>query len=257
MIKLKSEAEIKIMREGGKRLATILNNVASHSRPGVSAKALDDLAYKLIKEGGDEPSFLNYTPPGGRHKFPASLCVSINDTIVHGIPTEDKILKTGDTVGLDLGLKHKGFFLDSAITIVVGLESDESDRLLAVTREALIAGIKAARPGKPLGAVSTAIEQVVGAAGYGLVRELGGHGVGYKVHEEPEVPNYGGEKDGPIMKPGLVIAIEPMVNEGGKDEVIFLDDGFTVKTSDGSRSAHFEHTVAITETGAEILTRLN
>ncbi len=254
MIKLKSESDLIIMREGGKRLATILRSVAGQALPGVSAKTLDDLAYKLIKDGGDEPSFLNYTPPGGRHKFPASLCVSINDTIVHGIPTVDKILKAGDTVGLDLGLKHKGFFLDSAITIVVGLESDELDRLLAVTREALMAGIKAAAPGKPLGVISNAIEQVVSRAGYGLVRELGGHGVGYKVHEEPEVPNYGPATAGPIMKPGLVIAIEPMLNEGGKDDVIFLDDGFTVKTKDGSRSAHFEHTVAITETGVEILT---
>lgn len=245
------------MREGGKHLATILNQVALASLPGVSAKALDTLAFNLIKKGGDEPSFLNYAPPRSKVKFPASLCVSINDTIVHGIPNDEMILKIGDTVGLDLGLKHRGFFLDMAVTIKVGATFGESDRLLETTKKALEAGIKMARAGKPLGAVSNAVERIIRGAGYGLVRDLGGHGVGYKVHEEPEVPNYGGENEGPIMRSGLVIAIEPMVNEGGRDEVIFLPDGFTVKTRDGSRSAHFEHTVAITETGAEILTSLN
>ena len=242
------------MREGGRRLATILNQVALASLPGVSAKALDTLAFNLIKKAGDEPSFLNYAPPRSKVKFPASLCVSINDTIVHGIPTEGMILKTGDLVGLDLGLKHHGFFLDMAISIVVGPASRESLRLLDTTKKALEAGIKAVQVGKPLGVVSNAVERVVRGAGYGLVRDFGGHGVGYKVHEDPEVPNHGAPDQGPIMRSGLVIAIEPMVNEGGKDEVIIIDDGFTVKTKDGSRSAHFEHTIAVSENGAEILT---
>ncbi len=255
-ISVKTKEEIVILREGGKRLATILRKVADATIPGVSAGFLDELAQKLIAEGGDTPAFLNYSPKGARRPFPAALCVSINDEVVHGIPNEkEKILKEGDIVALDLGLNHGGLFTDSAISVGVGKIDERAERLLEVTRKALARGIKAVKEGATTGDVGYAVESYVKsvAPDFGIVRSLAGHGVGYEVHEEPLIPNFGRRGSGTKLKAGMVIAIEPMLNEGGY-EVMIENDGYTYRTKDGSRSAHFEHTVVVTEQGADILT---
>ncbi len=254
MVTIKKPEEIEILREGGKRLAFILRTLAKEVAPGVNAKHLDKIAYDMARDGGDESAFLNYKPYGARRAYPASLCVSINDEIVHGIPNErEKILKEGDIVSLDMGLKHKGLFTDSAVTVRVGKIDDEAKKLLKVTSEALFVGIRAAKEGNTTGDIGFAIEQFVKPYHYGIVEDLSGHGVGYKVHEDPYVPNYGRQHEGEKLRAGMVIAIEPMLNEGTK--MITLDkDGYTFRTKDGSRSAHFEHTIVITPQGPEILT---
>lgn len=256
MIRLKTKEDIKILKEGGKRLAFILNEVSKMVRPGVSINELNDLAYKLAKKDGDIPSTLNYKPKGAKRAYPASICVSINDEVVHGIPNENpKILKEGDIVSLDMCLTHKGLITDSAITVPVGKIDPLSKKLIEATKEALFAGIKAARGNKHIGDIGYAIERVAKASGFVVVEDLCGHGVGYSVHEDPYVPNYGERGRGERLKPGMVIAIEPMLNSGNKD--IYLDeDGYTFKTSDGSKSAHFEHTILITNGEPEILTKL-
>jgi methionyl aminopeptidase len=251
---IKTDEEIKILREGGRRLAEILNKVAGRIRPGISTQELDDAAYKFIREGGDEPAFLNYQPESARYPYPASLCVSVNDEVVHGIPSEKNILKEGDTVSLDLGLKHKGLFTDMAITVPVGSINKDSAKLLEVAKRALSAGIKVVCAGKRVGDISHAIESAVRAHGYGIVEVLSGHGVGRSIHEDPYVPNFGKPGTGEELVSGMVIAIEPMVNLGTKN--VKLDpDGYTYRTADGKKSAHFEHTVLVTENGPEILTK--
>lgn len=253
-ITVKTPVEIKILREGGKRLASILKQLVAEVKPGVSAQSLNALAEKLMLGGGDIPSFLGYVPSGAKRPYPASLCVSINDEVVHGIPNEtEKLLKEGDIVTLDTGLIHKGLFTDSAITVGVGKIDAKAKKLLNVTKKALMVGIKAVRAGATTGDIGFAIESFVKPYGFGIVRELAGHGVGYAVHEEPFVPNFGKKGEGMVLKAGMVIAIEPMLNEGGAG--VKLDsDGYTYRTKDGSRSAHFEHTVVVTENGSEILT---
>jgi len=254
VITIKKKEEIEILREGGKRHAYILGEVVKAAVSGVTTSALDELAYRLIKEGGDTPAFLQYKPYGAKRPYPASLCVSVNDEIVHGIPNETpKTLKEGDIVSLDLGLSHKGLITDMAVTIAVGEVSRDAKKLLKVTEEALTAGIKAAQAQGFVGDIGFAIESVIKPHGFGIVRELAGHGVGYKVHEDPYVPNFGQKGTGERLLPGMVIAIEPMVNLGG-EEITLDDDGYTYRTKDGSLSAHFEHTILITEKGAEILT---
>ncbi len=248
-----NKKEVEALREGGKRLATILRKVVKEVRPGISTKELDNLAEKLIREGGDEPAFLNYTPDGAKFPYPATLCVSINNEIVHGIPSHKRILKEGDIVGLDLGLKHKGFFTDMAMTVPVGGIDKEAKKLIEVTGKSLMKGIEAAKNGGFIGDIGEAIENFVKPHGYGIVKILGGHGVGEKVHEDPYVPNYGKSGTGPKLVPGMVLALEPMLNEG-RDKVFLDNDGYTFKTKDGKRSAHFEHTILITEDKAEILT---
>lgn len=252
---IKTEKEIETLREGGRRHAQILALLAKAVKPGVTTQSLEDMATRLIAEGGDTAAFLNYKPYGAKRPYPASLCVSINDEIVHGIPNEgEKILREGDIVSLDLGLVHKGMITDSAITVAVGKIDAESKALLTDTKKALMLGVKAARGGGHVGDIGAAIEGYAGPRGYGIVRELAGHGVGRHVHEDPYVPNYGEAGTGDELRPGMVIAIEPMLNLG--TERIKLDkDGYTYRTADGSRSAHFEHTVLITEKGAEILTQ--
>jgi methionyl aminopeptidase len=253
VITIKTQDDIAKLREGGKRLAFILNEVAKAIKPGVSTKSLDDLALKLSTDKGDTPAFLNYKPYGADRPYPASLCISINDEVVHGIPNEERILKEGEIVSLDMGLTHDGLITDSAITVPVGEVDKNAIDLMDTTKKALYAGIKKVREGQRLGDVGFAIESFANEKGYGVVRELCGHGVGYKVHEDPYVPNYGEKGKGIKLKAGMVIAIEPMFNEG--TECIELDrDGYTYKTKDCSRSAHFEHTVVVTEKGAEILT---
>jgi len=254
MIKLKSKEDIAVLREGGKRHAFILKELAAMVRPGLKVQELEDRARELIAEGGDTAAFLDYKPYGADRPYPAALCVSVNDEVVHGIPNEaEKILKEGDIVSLDLGLVHKQLITDAAITVPVGEISPELQELLVFTKEALMAGIKAAKGGKKIGDISSAIERIGQAHKYGIVEELSGHGVGYHVHEDPYVPNYGEPGKGISLKPGMVLAIEPMFNLGTRN--VSLDvDGYTYKTADGKPSAHFEHTVVITKSGAEILT---
>lgn len=256
MITVKTKEEIAILREGGKRHAEILQALKSMVKPGVTAQELEDEARRLIAEGGDTAAFLDYKPQGARTPFPAALCISINDEVVHGIPNvTEKILKDGDIVCIDLGLIHGGLITDSAITVPVGEISPELTKLLEVTEKALQAGIKAAKGGKRIGDISVAIERVGLAGGVGIVEELAGHGVGYDVHEDPFVPNYGEAGKGEVLQPGMVLAIEPIFNLGSRH--VFLDkDGWTYKTKDGKPSAHFEHTIVITKGGAEVLTKL-
>lgn len=254
MITFKTAEDIKILREGGRRHAEILKAVGEKVRAGISAKELEETALILIKQGGDTPAFLGYKPYGAKRPYPAALCVSINDEIVHGIPNEEeKILKEGDIVSLDLGLIHDELITDMAVTIGVGEVDEAGKRLMNVTREALHIGIDAAIGGGYVGDIGEAIENYIAPMGFGIVRELAGHGVGYKVHEDPYVPNFKGAK-GDKLEPGMVIAIEPMVNEGTA-KVKLMKDGYTYKTADGKRSAHFEHTVLITTGKAEILTQ--
>ncbi|MBI4136283.1 MAG: type I methionyl aminopeptidase [Candidatus Vogelbacteria bacterium] len=257
VLKLKTPAEIEILRAGGRRLTEIIRVLIREVRPGVTTAALEQLARRQIKQAAGRPSFLNYRPaavPPSAGPFPTALCVSVNDEVVHGIPGE-RVLLAGDIVSLDLGLEYEGLFTDMAVTVPVGRVSAAAANLIRVTARALKLGIAAARPSARLGDIGAAIEQFVTARGFGLVREFGGHGVGFRVHEEPEVPNYGRAGQGLELEPGLVIAIEPMVTVGD-GAVNIAADGFTVRTEDNSLAAHFEHTIAVTEQGPEILTRI-
>ncbi|MEK7176370.1 MAG: type I methionyl aminopeptidase [Patescibacteria group bacterium] len=254
MITIKKLEEIAILREGGKRHAEILRQVAAAVAPGATAAALNSLVEKLIKENGDQAAFLGYTPKGAKRPYPASLCVSVNDEVVHGIPNEkEKILKEGDIVSLDLGLRHNGLFTDAAVTVPVGEVDEPAKKLIETTKKALAIGIATAQVGGYIGDIGSAIEKFVKPFGYGIVRDLAGHGVGYAIHEPPFVPNFGEKGKGKKLLPGMVLAIEPMLNEG-TEKVVLDEDGYTYRTADGKRSAHFEHTIVITETGAEILT---
>lgn len=255
-ITIKTKEEIEILREGGKRLAFILTEVGKAAQVGVSTLDLDKLAQKLVEEGGDKAAFLHYRPAGMKRPYPASLCVSVNDAIVHGIPNEKPIiLKDGDIVSLDMGLNHKGFFTDSAITVGVGNIDEAGKRLMEDTKNSLYAGIDSIKEGKHVRDISYAIERYVRPKHWGIVEELCGHGVGYKVHEDPYIPNYCLENKGEKLKAGMVLALEPMLNEGSK-HIILDADGWTYRTADGKRSAHFEHTVVVTKDGCEILTEL-
>mgnify|MGYP003418103031 CR=1 FL=1 len=255
MIKTKKPEEIEIMKEGGRRHAFILSELAKMVAPGISTQILEDKARELIEQGGDKAAFLNYTPRGAKRPYPAALCVSVNNEIVHGIPNENSmILQEGDVVTLDLGLVHGGLITDSAITVGVGNVSDENKKLMEHCREALYLGIKEAKGGNHVGDIGFAIESFVRPLGYGLSEGLAGHGVGYKVHEDPFVPNEGRPGQGEKLIPGMVIAIEPMITLGSSK--ITLDkDGYTYKTKDGSNAAHCEHTIVVTEGDPIILTK--
>jgi methionyl aminopeptidase len=254
-ITLKSSEEIIKLREGGRRLAGILAELKKHVVPGATGAELEALTRELVSKSGDTPAFLDYKPRGAKRPFPAALCFSVNDEVVHGVPNErEKVLKEGDIVTLDMGLVHEGLYTDMAITVPVGVVSKEAKKLIRMTEEAMYAGIKAIRPGATVGDIGAAIEGYVHADGYGIVRELAGHGVGYSVHEDPYVPNFGNPGEGPELKPGMVIAIEPMLTIG-KPAIKLDADGFTYRTKDGSLAAHCERTVAITEKGALVLTK--
>lgn len=254
MITIKTKEEISILREGGKRHAAILKELAGMVKSGLRVQELEDRARDLIAEGGDKSAFLNYTPAGAKRPYPAALCVSVNDEVVHGIPNEEeKILNEGDIVSIDFGLTHKGLITDASVTIPVGKIKPELEQLIEATKKALAAGIKAAKGGKRTGDIGNAVSRIGAQYGYGVVEDLTGHGVGYAVHEDPYVPNFGDPGHGDILKPGMVIAIEPMFNLGTKD--VRLDpNGYTFRTDDGMPSAHFEHTIVITKSGAEVLT---
>ncbi len=253
-MRLKSKEEIEVMREGGRRHARILSDLARMTKPGVSTLTLEEEALAMIREMGDKPAFLGYKPRGAKRPYPAALCVSINNEIVHGIPNEaERILREGDIVSIDLGLIHKGLITDSAITVSVGAIDDESRKLIDVCKRALMAGIEAAQPGNAVGDIGAAVSEVVKNTGFSLAKDLAGHGVGFSVHEEPLVPNFGKRGKGKKLVAGMVLALEPMVN-AGNSEIKVSPDGYTIKTRDGSKSAHFEHTIAITEKGNIILT---
>jgi len=255
MITIKTPEEIENLKISGKFLAEVLSYAAAHVKPGVSTDTLNDLAEQKIEELGGEASFLGYKPDWTDMKYPASLCVSVNDVVVHGIPNvEPIILQEGDTVGLDAGFIYKGMFTDSALTLVVGEGDKETRALVQSTKEALYKAIKAARAGNTIGDIGHAVEEYTKSKGYGLVKELAGHGVGYAVHEEPNIPNYGKPGEGVKLEAGMVIALEPMLNMGTGD-VDFHEDGFTVTTADGKKSAHFEHTLVITDGDPIVVTR--
>ncbi len=245
---IKTEAEIEKMRASGRVLAKVLRVLGESIVPGkTSPKDLDHLAETLIKEAGGTPSFLNY------RGFPASACISVNDTVVHGIPTNEP-LQEGDIVSLDLGVNLNGWHSDSAWTFPVGVISNEAQRLLNVTRESLFQGIAKARPGARIGDIGATVQKYVESNGYGVVRDLVGHGIGQSLHEEPHsIPNFGIAGKGAVLREGMTICIEPMVN-AGTWKVKILKDGWTVKSADQSLSAHFEHTIAITKSGPRILT---
>jgi len=251
---IKKPKQIEKIREASKRLAFVLQEVGKMVKPGISTKELDDYAYKLIKKGGDKPAFLNYTPGDEADSYPATLCTSVNDEIVHCVPRANKILKEGDIISIDIGLIHDGMYSDHAITFPVGKISEKDQALIDNTKKAMEIGIWAAHAGATVGDIGYAIESFVHKR-YGIVRELTGHGVGVELHEDPYIPNYGKAGKGQKLIPGMVIAIEPMLNIGG-DGITGGDDEYTIKTKDGSRSAHFEHTVLITEGEAEILTKV-
>jgi len=246
VIVTKSAAELDLMREAGRVTIAALRAVGEAVRPGITTGELDALAESLIRAAGATPAFKGY------HGFPASLCTSVDAEVVHGIPGSRR-LKPGEILSVDCGAIVDGYFGDAAMTFPVGEVSEAALRLMDVTRQSLDAAIARCLPGSRLHDVSAAVQEVVETAGFSVVREYVGHGIGRSMHEDPQVPNYGRAGTGPLLQPGMVLAIEPMVNAGGA-EVRSLDDGWTVVTVDGSLSAHFEHTVAITEDGPRVLT---
>jgi methionyl aminopeptidase len=255
-ILLKSVEEFEILKVGGERHARILRELRDMVAPGMSTFELEQYAQKRIKEYGDAASFHHYKPEGAKRPYPAALCVSINEEIVHGIPNEDpKILKDGDIVSIDLGLTHEGLITDAALTVAVGNVTVIEKELIRATREALDAGIMQAKGGNTIGDIGFAIESVAKKYGFALAEGLSGHGVGYDVHEDPYVPNSGKQGKGEKLVPGMVIAIEPMLVLG-KGDIVLAKDGYTFKTKDGKKSTHFEHTVGITEGDPIVFTRL-
>ena len=247
---IKSDDEIAIMRESGRIVARTMQRLVDELRPGLVVKELDRIVRKEFEREGVVPTFLDYAEP----PYPATVCVSVNEELVHGIPGQ-RVIKDGDVVSMDLGCTYKGFVADHAVTIIVGEGSSVAKRLVDVTKQALCVGIEQLRPGNRLGQVSHAIQQYIEANQFGVVREYCGHGVGRAMHEEPQVPNYGSPDKGPVLKKGMVLALEPMVTVGDW-HTRQLDDRWTVVTADGSLSAHFEHTIAVTEGDPVVLTAL-
>jgi methionyl aminopeptidase len=249
MIIRKSPQEIERMARAGQVVAETHRLVGEHVRPGVTTQELDELAEEYIRSQGGVPTFLGYKG------FPASLCLSPNDMVVHGIPGPYK-LEEGDILSVDVGVTLDGFVADAAYTHPVGEVSDEAKRLLEIGQAALAAGVAQARPGNRLSDISHAVQSVTEAAGFSVIRSLVGHGVGRSMHEDPQIPNFGAPGRGPVLQPGMTLAIEPMINAGGPD-VYLHDDHWSISTEDGSLSCHFEHTVAVTESGPRILTGAN
>lgn len=251
----KTEEEIAKMKQGGKILANVLNRVASAVKPGVTTQSLNDLAEELLKKYSAEPAFLNYLPDGEKvPPYPASLCVSINEEVVHGTPS-DRRLSEGDIIGLDLGVKYLGYYSDKSLTVGVGKISKEAEKLIKVTKDVLDLAIENVKPRIKTGDLGFLIENYVKKFGFSVVRDLVGHGVGRKVHEGPAIPNFGQRGKGVQFKEGMTFAIEPMVNIGGGAVTKKKDDLWTIVTLDGSLSAHFEDTVAVTKEGCLVLTR--
>lgn len=246
--RVKTADEIAAMRKSGKMLSTVLATVTSQIKPGMSTMELSRLADKQLQKLGGQPAFKDY------EGFPEVLCVSVNDEVIHGIPRADRIIADGDIVSCDFGVVYNGMITDAAVSVIVGQPQEAKDiELLNITKKAMLKGIDAVRGGAHIGDIGAAVQKVLDSGGFGIVREFVGHGVGHELHEEPGIPNFGRAGTGFILQPGMTIAIEPMANKGSH-EVFILDDGWTIKTRDGSRSAHFEHTVLVTEHGSEILT---
>lgn len=255
-VTIKTKGDIAKLRKGGKILAGILDELEKEVTPGNTTLDVDDRAMELIEAAGLEPMLLGYQPSFAPRPYPAATCVSVNDVVVHGIPNEKpRTFKNGDVVSIDPVIGYDGMVLDSCRTVICGQGDGEAEELLEVTRKALKAGIAAVRPGRHVSDIGAAIERVV-PEGYGIVEALCGHGLGYSLHEEPQIPNYviKGYK-GALLKPGMVLAIEPMIIRGDKDVIFDERDGYTVRAADGGRAAHMEHTVLVTEKGVEILTR--
>jgi methionyl aminopeptidase len=246
-IEIKSQQEVAIMQEAGSILAAITAELVKQVAPGVTTGELDQMARSLIAQHGVKAAFLGY------RDFPAAICASINTEVVHGIPSSRRV-SAGDLLKIDIGIYHQGFYADRAVTVPVGEVSDEAKRLVAVTEEALSRGIDAAREGNRLGDISSQIQSYAESQGFSVVRQYTGHGIGRKIHEAPQVPNFGKPGSGPRLRAGMTLALEPMVNAGGW-RTVALDDGWTVVTEDGSLSAHFEHTIVITADGPHILTQ--
>jgi len=253
---VKTADEISLLREGGKRLAAILDAVGTESRVGVSTAELENIGEKLIREGGDEPALLRFQPEGARRPYPATLCISVNNEVVHGIPNEHpRILKEGDILSIDTAMRHRGLVVDATIAVAVGKTDEKALQLLDTAKTALYAGIAAAVPGQRVGDIGAAIEAAVRPHRFGIVYECGGHAVGYSVHDGLSIPNGGRPGTGPLLLPGMVLAIEPIITEGSSS-IRMMNDGYTVVTEDGKRAVHVEHTIVLTEEGNEILTEL-
>lgn len=248
--KIKTSAEIEAMRESGRILATVLQVLKASVQPGMSTKDLANIARREVEALGGKPAFLGY------QGFPDMLCVSVNEEVVHGIPREDKIIASGDIVSMDFGVSWKGMITDAALSVIAGTpRSQEHAKLLVYTERSMMEGIAAVHDRVRTGDIGAAVESVLKKQGYGIVRDLVGHGVGHSLHEDPNIPNYGRVNTGPWLDAGMTIAIEPMATMG-TERVVVGPDNWTISTADGSLSAHFEHTVLITEDGAEILTQL-
>jgi len=272
MVTLKTTEEIKILREGGRKLASILDILIAKVKPGISTGELEKLACRLISKAGGRPSFKGYKNKFDNRAYPTALCISINDEVVHAPALPSRILREGDIVGIDIGMEYptvrnmskkikakigNSYYTDMAATTAVGRVNPLAQRLIDVTKKSLELGLAQVKPGKKINDIGKTIEEYVKINGFKVVRDLVGHGVGYSVHEEPEVPNFSSNfKDAKlILKPGMVLAIEPMIN-AGSHEIIGTDNWFTIKTLDGKLSAHFEHTVVVTDHGCQILTSL-
>lgn len=248
MIILRSDEEIGHIRKAGRIVALVLDRLAKYAKPGIETRELDRVALEEILKNKGLPAFKDYKG------YPANICVSINEGVVHGIPSARKI-KDGDIVSIDVGVKSGNFFADAAVTVGVGRVSEQARKLMEATEESLYRGIENAKPGNRLSDISANVQKCVEDRGFSVVRSFVGHGIGEKIHEEPEIPNFGKPGRGPRLESGMILAIEPMVNEGGC-EIEILDDGWTAVTKDGSLSAHFEHTIAVRNGAAEILTAL-
>ena len=249
MVILRLPDEIEKARASNRIVAEVLSKLRERVRPGVRTRDLDKFAEEIAEKKGAKPAFKGY------NGFPYALCVSVNEVVVHGMPSE-RILEEGDIVGLDFGVYYQGFFGDATVTLPVGKVTEKASRLMQITEQSLYAGIAQAKDGNRLGDISAAVQDMVEDAGYSIVRDFVGHGIGKNLHEDPQIPNFGEKGRGIELRSGMILAIEPMVNEG-KYKVQILPDGWTVVTKDGSLSAHFEHSVAITDNGPEILSKLN
>ncbi len=248
---IKTENEIELIREGGRILGGILKRTSEMVRPGISTAELNDYADSEIRKVGARPSFLGYGSK--KNPFPAALCTSINDVVVHGIPSVEDILQEGDIIGLDIGMEYKGFYTDTAVTVAVGEVPVRVKKLIETTKQSMNNAIKQAKPGNRIGDIGFASQFTAESQDFSVVRDMVGHGVGYAVHEEPNVPGYGKAGKGLLLEEGMVLAIEPMLCMG-KPYIFFDTDGWTIRTHDGKLSAHFEHTIVITKKGAEVLT---
>ncbi|MCD6442203.1 type I methionyl aminopeptidase [bacterium] len=251
---IKTDKEVEIMRKAGKLLSKVISQVASAVRPGISTLSLDDLAEKLIINFGAKPAFKGYGQ--GKNRYPATLCTSVNEEVVHGIPRRDKILKEGDIIGLDCGLIYNGYFSDMAITVPVGKISYQAEELIRTTKKSLNIAIQMIKPGIRLGNISSAIQSCAEENNFSVVRTLTGHGIGKELHEPPVILNYGIPNTGITLEKGMTLCFEPMFNAGDW-RVKTLKDGWTIVTSDNSLSAHFEHMILVTKSGAEVLTKFN